>query len=611
MTYLVITDGDVGETWINGTTGNRGTNYSGNPFIQVQAADRRGVLWPELPPFLGRTVVDAYAVGHARVPAGGSFDAGSYTLAPFTDRKQVGRYTWANQPAINAAAAVTTVLTSKSDGEAVTFPGLAAIFQAVADGTPWYGLRLVTTATGIQQFYASESGQPAWEFHITLSDLTDAPTNLRPDNGAVTTSTPILAWEAEDQVRRRVQVDTPAALADPDDVSPDYDSGWATTADLEFNLATSGHTPAGAGPHYWRVQVEAEGDETAPEWSDWAEFTVAALPSLIVDSPTGPFGDPTPTLLAHLATGTLESWKAEVTGPDRADVRVRTGVQTGPIEWTIPKRADGRRVIVEGEGGWIHLRAWDDTERAVAVGERDYMEAWIAAEFDDDLGVAAPGALSVVQYAAGDPRNVWRWTLAEAADAYLIQVDGRTVARLEPEDVAVSAGVYSWTDSGEVSPLRPHTLSVRAVDGNERSVAASVVDRSHVVKGMWLLPVDDDGRSDGEPMMFAGTPVGGFVNVGRHAVFQPHVGPPVYITYDANPGRTGVFQGSIDARQDVWAVVDQVEALKTSRRRLARMVWGSQSILARVLDADATSADGILPSNLEHDVSFTFVQQGD
>jgi hypothetical protein len=92
----------------------------------------------------------------------------------------------------------------------------------------------------------------------------------------VATSVPILAWDATDlggesseQAQFKIQVDTPVGLADPDEVSPDFDSGWVVSSDPQYDLDASTHTPAGAGPHYWRVQTKDEAG-TASDWSDWA-----------------------------------------------------------------------------------------------------------------------------------------------------------------------------------------------------------------------------------------------------------------------------------------------------------------------------------------------------
>lgn len=616
---LVITD--VGDAWIN--SAKTGENYGDTNAVHVKSGERRGLVKPQLPNIAGRTVLDTFLVGHAAAALAGQ----TITVAPVTERWQPGRVTWNNPsaggPTVNGGAAVATVIPATDQDEAVTLTGLAAILQAVADGTEWHGLRLATSsaATG-QRFRSTESGEPAWELHIELADLVVIPDNLRPDGGAIGDTTPVLAWDPIDnQADVLVQVDTPTGGADPDEVAPDYDSGWQAHVDPEWDL-TGEHTLVGAGPHYWRVFVrDADGVES--EASDWAEITVVAKPTIVVDSPTGAFGDPELTVAAHLSSGTLSRWRAFITGRDRSDVRVRTGMQTGPIEWTVPLRAPagvspiqqvleaelvkaGRKVIADAFNGWLNIRAWDDVDRVVGVGEKPYAEVWVELIQNENLGVVAPADLTIAPVPgaeAGDPRRVWSWTRTEVPDAWLVRVAGSTVARLTSDDVTLDAGTYSWVDSGQILPLRPHTIAVHALEDGDRSAAATLDVEGHVADGVWLIPDDPDI----DPVCLAGTAIGGFARADFRATYTTAQGDEVDVLY-GTPGRRGQFTGTVDDRQDVWSALDRITALRESRNRYAQLVWASKSIAVWVRDPDERPAEDILPSNLSHDVSFEFVQ---
>lgn len=599
---------NVGDAWVNALK--TGLNTGSNAWVQVKSGERRGFVWPPMPTIAGRTVLAASLVGRV----GPGHVGQTYTAAPVTARWSPGRVTWANQPAVNLAAAVTTTVAALPDGGLVEFD-LTAMAAAVAAGTPWFGVRITTgSTTAGQVFYATDSGRPAWEFNVTLSDLVDQPSNLRPDAGAVSTARPVLAWDPVDlggvsteQAQIRVQVDTPAIGGEPDDVTPDFDTGWVSATEPQYDLAASAHTPPTTDTRatYWRVWTkDLAGTESEP--SDWASYTTAALPTLVVDSPVGAFGDPSPTLLAHLTGGTVSTWKARVTGPDRSDVRAETGTQSGAIAWQIPERnKDQRRVLREDEAGWIHLRVWDDVDRAVAVGQNPYVEEWIPAEYDEDLGVGAPSWLSISS-PGDDPRLRWTWHRTEAADAWLLKADGVTLARLDAEDVTVvGAGTYTYTDNGLVAPLRPQHLTVHAVEGSASSVGTTYYHDGHTVEGLWLLP---DGI---DPILCDGTAVGDFAGSDRSATYTPLSGPDVEIVYDWN-GITGAFTGSVDNRDgDVWDTLARIEALRTSRNRIVRMVWGSESIAARISDLSAVPAEEITESNLLHVVRFRFTQVGD
>lgn len=589
----------IPDAWVNGTTSpkdRRGTNYGESRYTQVKSGERLTFLRPNLPPIQGLTVLDAYLVGRSAGTA-----AQTLTVAPVAERWQPGRVRWSNRPVVTAAAAVSRSVAAAGDGKVVTVTGLAPILQAVADGTPWFGLRVATSATTPQSFYALHSGQPAWELHVVVSDLSEPADDLRPDGGgAVGSAVPRLAWSADNQVTRRVQVDTPVAGLEPDAVAPDYDSGVETTPSQEFDLGATGHVPSGAGPHFWRVLVVREGATGTPEWSDWAEFTVAALPSLILDSPVGAFGDTAPTLRAHLSSGVLAKWKVTITGPSRGDVIRTYGFATGPIEWTIPERTKGRQTLVEG--GWINLRAFDDVDRAVAVGERDFAHVWIPVTFADTSTLLEPTNLMVTPVGYRHPQQEWRWQRTAPADAWVLRTDGADVRRLDASEVTANAGTYTWRDKGQIVPSRTHSYTVRAVEGTARSLPARLT-KTHDVEGVWIIP------DNGDPILLDEGDVAGWGTREKRATFETQVGPDVDVIYDSNPGRTGSFEGLIGAdweREPVWDVVDRLKALREPGNRLCQLVWPGASIRVRLSEVDVTPATEFNPTNLRHVVRFEF-----
>jgi hypothetical protein len=122
---------------------------------------------------------------------------------------------------------------------------------------------------------------------------------------------------------------------------------------------------------------------------------------------------------------------------------------------------------------------------------------------------------------------------------------------------------------------------------------------------VWLIP------DDNAPILLDGTAVGDFGYSDRVATYTPLVGPEIEVVYDY-VGMTGSFAGSIDNRDgDVWDKMALIEALKASRNRVVRMVWGSHSIMARLSDVSPVAAEEIDTSNLRHNVRFRFVEVGD
>lgn len=595
-------------------------------WIRVKSGDLRGYLLPELGNSVrGRDVLVETLSGHV----GPGWVAQTLTVSPITSRWSPGRVTWDDQPTVDAARAVSVVVPSLPDGGIVELP-LDGMIQDVANGTAWWGVRVTTnSAADGQKFYARGSGSPNWQLDVVLSDAPDQASNLRPRGGGeVDTVKPlIVAWDfidlggdSTEQADSWVQVDVPAAGADPDEVAPDYSSGWQPNLDPQWNLSAIASGPAFAMPAvdvdiHWRVLVrDADGnvpqdDDGNDLWSDWAVFRRHALPTLVVDSPTGVFGDPTPQVLAHLSGGTLKWWKALVTGPDRGDVRYELGRSTGPFDFTIPRRnEDGRRIIKESEGGWLYLRARDTRDRAVAVGQSTYVDTWVPLNLVDDGLVDPPTGLTVEPVTPGDFRMRWRWSRTEAADAWLPFVEDDSIERLELDDVTILApGQYEWIDSGHVPPFRDVDLHMRAVEvGEKRSAPSTVPGHVHETYSIWLL-------IDGEefPIRLRGKVTPDQVQRNdRVATYIPLEGEEVDILYD-NPGRTGQVEATVDFRQPVWRDLKAIERLRKSRKRTGRLIYAAESQRVRLRSPDYGPTDLFTPENLQHFVRFGIVEVGD
>ena len=237
MTDVIVTD--FGDTWVNSLSGRRGENYGKDDLVRLKSGERTGLVIPRMSSITGRTVVDFSVSMHA---GEGGVSAQEITVGLAEEKFQPGRVTYSDyKDYLTPAVTVAVDIPATDEGGEIVLAGLGPMMQLVADGTDFYGFVLTTDSASSQPFYAGDSGKPAFELHGTLSDITDAPSNLRPDGAAVGTATPVLAWYADDQVARRVQVDTPAALADPDDVAPDFDTGMEASTDLEFDLGRRAH----------------------------------------------------------------------------------------------------------------------------------------------------------------------------------------------------------------------------------------------------------------------------------------------------------------------------------------------------------------------------------
>lgn len=576
-------------------------NYATGNKIRLKGSSFYGYLhFPEASALAGRIVLAAELQGHV------SDAAGSHTLTvtPCSESWTPGGLTWANKPAVIGAQAVTAAVGATSAGDLVTV-NLTTLMQAVAAGQAWYGVRLVTDNAAERAFWSANSGQVAWSLVVDVSEAPDVPTDLAPDTGSVSSPKPTLSWTFADlggvsteQAQARVQID--AAM---DAGSPDFDSGWVTAADPMLNLASTAYGGL-SGSTYWRVAVK-DGAGLASDWSDWAAMTYTAKPSLVWDSPSGGVvGDPTLEILAHLSSGDVGRWRlqvADTADPTRIPYEAAGVGPTVSTAVTVPDTGGRPRVIFFDDHTYrLTLRVWEAaTVRAVGViGDPPWIESHVDVTFDDDTGVTPVTDLQVEQYDDG-PRCDWVWTRGSSADRWLVSVDGRQVAILDPDDVTADAGTYTWRDSGQIPPLRPIQVSVRAVENGDRSEPVYAEARTEV--GLtWLI-------SDRGTVALYGLPdwADSVQRTDQRASYQTIGGGQVDVVYSIgilNGRFEGATAGTTDDQWDDMAVLADMAA---HPEEPVRMVWGSSSELVQlsnvtVLPSSATR----LPNLVAHGVRF-------
>lgn len=600
MTTITAANGS--DTWVRDDHPNR--NQSGGNTLRLQASHRRGFVHIPVTNIRGRTVLSATLTGHVK----SGFASQTITARAVTSSWAAGRLTWNNQP--GTGVGVATTLGALSDGDAANLD-VTAVLQGVANGTAWRGLRLSTDAAtaDTSNWYTFDASGASWTLTVALSDTPEQPSDLRPNIGSVASSAPVLAWsftdlggDSSEQGAFKVQAD-PAA----DEVSPAFDSGWVTSGEPQYDLSSGAFTPLTAGAStQWRVMTrDAAGN--ASEWSDWAAFTYTANPTLTMDSPTGgAIGDATPDIVAHLTGETLTQWRVRVLSAS-GDIRWDSGLNDGAIAVTVPKRNDeGVRVLKRDDATYvIQVRAWGDVPRAVAVGHPAYVEALTSIVFDDDLGVTAPDSFTVVPASAGDPRSVFTWHRTSAPDAILLIRDGEIVERLDSDDWSVSAGVYTWTDTGLATPYVTESWTVRAVVSGVRSHASNAVDYTSLVQGVWLIP-----DSANPIKLETKASIDQFAVLDRRAIYKPlNTGTNVSIVYGFE-GASGTFTGLLSDDLNQTNAVARLTALRADVAATPRLVWGI-SIPVELSNLKVLPAADFRAGQTVYNVSFDFTQAGD
>lgn len=590
-------------------------NYAGGNLVRAQSTHRYIFLHIPVTDIRGRTVLSATLTGHAA----GTFSAQTITVAAVSASWAAGKTTWNNQPGVGTSVA--TAVSSTADGAAVNLD-VTAILQSVANGSKWRGFRIATAGTTADRcnFYSFDSPNASWTLTVQLSDTPEQPSDLRPSGSlAVGSSRPILAWsytdlggDSSDQGAFRVQVD-PAANG----TTPAFDTGWVTSSDPQYDLSSGSFTALTAGAStQWRVATkDAAGNQSL--WSDWAQFSYVAYPTLTIDSPTGTIGDATPTVQFHMTGETLTQWRVEVLDA-AGNVRWDSGLSDGTGAVTVPLRdSDGRwgwgsyrygtKVLdVDNASYTFQVRAWGNVARADAVGLPAYVQATSTVTFSESVGVTTPDTFAVAAAATGDPRITFTWHRTSSPDAFQILDGNKIYAQVESGDWTVVSGNYSWTDQGLADPFVQHSFTIRAVDTGVRSQASSVVLYTPKIVGVWLVPADGslpiqlDGR----------TSLDQFAENDRRASYKPiNSSVNVDIVYGFE-GASGHFDGILSDRQDQTAAVTRLEAVRKDVASTPRLVWG-KSIPVQVSNLKVLPGADYTPAQPVYNVSFDFIQAGD
>lgn len=187
----------------------------------------------------GRTILSATL----SVPVQGFWVNQTVTLQAFATSWNDAKITWGGAnaaPAVTGATASSGATGALAAGQRIEFD-VTALLQAIADGQPNYGWRLVTSqSTDRSTLRGFDSGLASWTLHVEVSDLLPKPVNLAP-TGVIGVAKPtLIVDDLESLSAIQVQIDS---AANP--LSVDFDSGWraATTPQLDLS-AGMGRTVA-------------------------------------------------------------------------------------------------------------------------------------------------------------------------------------------------------------------------------------------------------------------------------------------------------------------------------------------------------------------------------
>ena len=219
-------------------------------------------------------------------------------------------------------------------------------------------------------------------------------------------------------------------------------------------------------------------------------FARTAKGTLTITSPssgTPVVNDYTPPVVTTFSGATAEKHRLFVTRLDTlAEVFDSGDVKGTGLQETI-QNAKGRGVLTTGVSYRATWRTWDTVDRAVTLGDPDYVEA--TRDFTLTAGATAAATAPVLTPVTIPPGVTLTVTSTTAPDEFTWLLDGKEVATGIPTDYAVGGTSYAYTFTG-FRPGVAHTFAVARVIGG---VAGPLASASTTVRvpGLWLVDPAD------------------------------------------------------------------------------------------------------------------------
>jgi hypothetical protein len=239
LSLIPVTLNNATDTWVNQTRST--TNYADGTLLRVSAASgaaQYSYIYFARPFPLGATITTATL--HLRQASGTLAGSRTVTLRRALASWSVSQLTYANQPATDTVAPVLLGRTTPVLNQDWPF-NITSMMQLVADGAPWYGIRIETNDALGHAWWSAQAATLKPTLDVTWTDAPEAPSTLSPSgNRSISVSKPILRFDFTDHVGntalQAAQVQTNATNVW---TAPTFDSDTVLTSTPQVDLNAS------------------------------------------------------------------------------------------------------------------------------------------------------------------------------------------------------------------------------------------------------------------------------------------------------------------------------------------------------------------------------------
>lgn len=505
--------------------------------------------------------VDNYTSGSVQIQVG-----------QLAERRDFDRMTWNDRPDLLTG---TSVSVTKNNPTALTRWewDITDFAQALSDGAPNYGLRIRSYGTERVRFFSVDAGAVDYRPFMTFewADNPDAPSVLSPSaNRAVSIAKPVLRCDFTDVsgdtslAAIQVQIHTSNTWT-----SPSWDSGEVATTVPELDLNTTSYPGITAGTsRWWRVRVK-DGAGLWSAWSDGAQFSRVAKPTVSITYPTdgGTTEQPSPIITwttTNQVAYHVAVYTAEGAVPDGSTVLYSSGkiASTSARTHEVPVGV----LAQDDEDYVVRVRVWDNVARESTPGDPVFIQDVHTTTFDRD------GSLTPVTALVGTPTldevgMTLTWSRSTTPGEFAIIRDGRVVTTLAPADVSTGGTAYAWTDY-RATPRRPHVWEVAPVVNGDAGKGGPTVTDTLEPEGVWLVH-----RQSGDRVRFENEDLGSWSMPEQSTSHTPLGGRrPVLITQGMG-GYHGTITGSLLDERDGPTAQEKRDVLLELKANPGRTHW--------------------------------------